>query len=123
MPGNTKGAEKLDGNLAVASSLPSEHYVLHLYITGSTPRSTLAIVNLRKLCEQHLEGRHELLVVDISLQPALAKGMQIIAAPTLIKTHPLPQRRFIGDMSRTESILNGLGMCEPVRMTSSGNAR
>src|SRR6204780_4939443 len=83
-------------------------YVLRLYITGSTPRSARAISNIRKICDEHLEGRYDLEVVDISQHPMLAEGEQIIAAPTLIKKLPLPLRRFIGDMSQTDRILLGL---------------
>jgi circadian clock protein KaiB len=85
-------------------------YVLKLYITGTTPRSAKAIVNIRTLCDTHLKGRYELEVVDISQNPTLAQGEQIIAAPTLIKKLPLPLRRFIGDMSQTERILLGLDL-------------
>jgi circadian clock protein KaiB len=93
-----------------ASEKAAERYVLRLYIAGMTPRSTLAIQNIRKICEEHLEGRYDLQVVDIYQQPVLAEGEQIIAAPTLIKKLPLPLRRFIGDMSRTEKILLGLDL-------------
>lgn len=86
------------------------HYVLRLYVTGTTPHSTRAIVNIRKICDEHLQGRYELEVVDISQHPALAEGEQIIAAPTLIKKLPLPLRRFIGDMSQTDRILIGLDL-------------
>ena len=86
------------------------HYILKLYITGTTPSSMKAIVNIRKICEEHLNGRYDLEVVDISQHPALAKGEQIIAAPTLIKKLPLPLRRFIGDLSQTERILLGLDL-------------
>ena len=85
-------------------------YVLRLYVTGSTPRSIRAISNIRKICEEHLEGRYDLEVVDISQHPMLAEGEQIVAAPTLIKKLPLPLRRFIGDMSQTERILIGLDL-------------
>lgn len=85
-------------------------YVLKLYITGATPRSTKAIVNIRQICEEHLKGRYKLEIIDIFQQPVLAKGEQIIAAPTLIKKLPLPLRRFIGDMSDTERILLGLDL-------------
>ena len=85
-------------------------YVLKLYITGSTPRSTKAIMNIRRICEEHLKGRYELNIIDIFQQPVLAKGEQIIAAPTLIKKLPLPLRRFIGDMSDTDKILIGLDL-------------
>jgi circadian clock protein KaiB len=87
-------------------------YVLRLYITGSTPHSTRAIVNIRKICEDHLQGRYDLEVVDITQNPTLAEGEQIVAAPTLIKKLPLPLRRFIGDMSQTERILLGLDIHE-----------
>ena len=94
-------------------------YVLRLYITGSTPRSARAIANIRKICEEHLEGRYDLEVVDISQHPTLAEGEQIIAAPTLIKKLPLPLRRFIGDMSQTERILLGLDLREAAEKASS----
>ncbi|HUJ19559.1 MAG TPA: circadian clock KaiB family protein [Nitrospirota bacterium] len=85
-------------------------YVLKLYITGSTPRSTKAIMNIRQICEEHLKGHYELDIIDVFQQPVLAKGEQIIAAPTLIKKLPLPLRRFIGDMSDTDKILIGLDL-------------
>jgi circadian clock protein KaiB len=85
-------------------------YVLRLYVTGMTPKSTQAIANVRKLCEKHLVGRYELEVIDIYQQPNLAKGEQIIATPTLIKKLPLPLRKFIGDMSDTERFLVGIDL-------------
>ncbi len=86
------------------------NYVLRLYITGSSPRAIRAIANIRAICEQHLNGRYDLEIVDISEHPTLAEGEQIIAAPTLIKKLPLPLRRFIGDMSATDRILVGLDL-------------
>ena len=93
-----------------AAEKSTAHYVLRLYVAGLTPRSTLAIQNIRKICEEHLEGRYDLQVVDIYQQPVLAEGEQIIAAPTLVKKLPLPLRRFIGDMSNTERILVGMDL-------------
>jgi circadian clock protein KaiB len=85
-------------------------YVLRLYITGMTPRSTKAIENVRKLCEENLPGRYDLDVIDIYQQPILAKGEQIIATPTLIKKLPLPLRKVIGDMSDSERFLVGIDL-------------
>ena len=82
-----------------------ERYLLRLYIAGTTPRSNRAIVNIRKICEEHLKGRYELEVVDVMKNPSLAAGEQIIAAPTLVKKRPLPEQRVIGDMSRTDGLL------------------
>ena len=75
-----------------------------------TPQSVRAIANVKKICEEHLQGRYELEVVDLYQQPKLAAGEQIIAAPTLIKKLPLPLRRIIGDMSKTERVLVGLDL-------------
>jgi circadian clock protein KaiB len=85
-------------------------YVLRLYVTGTTPRSVRAIANIKNLCEIYLKGLYELDVVDLYQQPQLAQGEQIIAAPTLIKKLPLPQRRIIGDMSKSQRVLDGLGL-------------
>ena len=87
-----------------------EKYVLRLYVAGLTPRSQTAIKNIKKICEEHLNGRYDLEVIDVYQQPVLAKGEQIIAAPTLIKKLPLPLRRFIGDLSDSERILLGLDL-------------
>ena len=85
-------------------------YILRLYITGMTPKSTRAIANVQALCEKYVEGRYELEVIDIYQQPKLAKGDQIIATPTLIKKLPPPLRRLIGDMSDTEKFLIGIDL-------------
>lgn len=83
-------------------------YVLRLYVTGMTPKSVRAVANVRRICEQYLKDRYDLEVIDIYQQPTLAKGEQIVAAPTLIKKLPLPLRKVIGDMSSTERVLLGL---------------
>ena len=75
-----------------------------------TSRSARAVDNLRTICDEHLEGRYDLEVIDIYQQPALTKGEQIIAAPTLIKKLPLPMRRLIGDLSNRQRVLLGLDL-------------
>jgi circadian clock protein KaiB len=87
-----------------------EKYILRLYVAGLTLRSQTAIKNIKKICEEHLKGRYDLEVIDVYQKPVLAKGEQIIAAPTLIKKLPLPLRRFIGDLSDSERILLGLDL-------------
>ena len=86
------------------------HYVLKLYVTGMTPRSTKAIERLKVICDEYLAGRYELEVIDIYQQPKLAQGEQIIAAPTLVKSLPLPLRRLVGDLSDKERVLVGLDL-------------
>ena len=83
---------------------------MRLYVTGTTPKSVRAIQNLKQICDEHLQGRCDLEVIDIYQQPVLAEGDQIIAVPTLIKKLPLPLRKFIGDLSNAEKILLGLDL-------------
>lgn len=89
---------------------PVLRYILRLYITGQTPRSLQSIENLRKLCDKYLKGKFDLEVIDIYQQPALAAEGQIIAAPTLIKTMPLPLRRLVGDFSDQDRVVLGLDL-------------
>lgn len=99
--------ERLEKSL---QNVNRENYLLRLYVTGITPKSTQAIANIKKICEEYLAGRYELEVIDIYQQPVLAKDEQIIAVPTLIKKLPLPLRKIIGDMSDTDRILLGLDL-------------
>jgi circadian clock protein KaiB len=85
-------------------------YVLRLYVTGLTPRSLAAIEATKRTCEEFLQGRYDLDVIDLSKHPALATGEQIIAAPTLIKQLPKPLRRLVGDLSGQERVLLGLDL-------------
>ncbi len=88
-------------------------YVLRLFVTGTTARSLRAIAAVKKICDQHLKGRYKLEVIDLYQQPQLAKAEQIIAAPTLIRRLPLPVRKVLGDMSKTERMLVVLGLPQP----------
>lgn len=88
----------------------SPTYVLRLFITGTTSRSSRAIANLRRVCEQRLHGEYDLEVIDIYQHPAAAQEYQILAAPTLVKMLPLPLRRIIGDLANEERILAGLDL-------------
>jgi len=95
-------------------------FVLRLFVTGMTPKSTQAIANLKKVCEDYFDGRYELKVIDIYQQPNLAREEQIIGTPTLIKQLPLPFRKLIGDMSDTEKVLVGLDL-KPKNSSVEGN--
>ena len=83
-------------------------YVLHLYITGATPNSTRAVRNIKEICELYLQGRYELIIVDIYQQPELAQQEQIIGVPTLVKKRPGLIRRLVGDLSNRERVLAAL---------------
>lgn len=83
---------------------------LRLYIAGQTPRSMAALANLRKIAEEHLEPGYEIEIIDLLEDPALAKGDQILAVPTLVKNLPPPFRKIIGDLSNTERVLVGLDL-------------
>ena len=111
--GDKSGPEYKDAGKSFEEAIrrtDTERYVLRLYVAGTTVRSAKAIRNIKKICEDHLQGRYDLQIVDVYQQPTLAKGEQIIAAPTLVKKLPLPLRRFIGDMANEERILVGLDL-------------
>jgi circadian clock protein KaiB len=81
---------------------------LRLYVAGQTPRSIAALANLRKLCEEHLKGRYRIEVIDLLVSPQRSRDDEILAAPTLVRRLPLPLRKIIGDLSKTERVLVGL---------------
>jgi circadian clock protein KaiB len=83
-------------------------FVLRLYVTDATPKSSRAIVNARRLLEEHLHDRYSLEIVNIADNVAQAAQDQIICAPTLLRLAPPPTRRIIGDMSDTARVLKGL---------------
>lgn len=88
----------------------SSEFQLRLYVAGKTPRSVSAIQNLKKICEEHLKGKYSIEVIDLLKQPQLAKGDQILAIPTLVRSLPTPIRKIIGDLSNTERVLIGLDL-------------
>jgi len=75
---------------------------------GQTSRSLRAFANLKKICDEHLEGKYRIEIIDLLKNPSLAKGEQIIAIPTLVKKIPPPARKIIGDLADTERVLVGL---------------
>jgi len=81
---------------------------LRLYVAGKTARSLTAFANLKKICEEHLEGAFSIEVIDLLKDPQLAKGDQILALPTLVRRVPEPMKKIIGDLSNTERVLVGL---------------
>lgn len=87
-------------------------YVLRLFITGATPNSVRAVSNIKQICEQYLKGKYSLEIIDVYQQAEIASHEQLVALPLLIKKAPLPQKRFIGDLSDFEKVLKGLGVIE-----------
>ena len=85
-------------------------FVFRLYITGASPNSSRAITNIKNLFENHLKGQYELNIIDVYQQPHVAKTVDIIALPLLIREMPLPERRLIGDMSDSEKVIKNLGL-------------
>ena len=84
--------------------------ILRLYLSSAAPLSSKAVVNTRAFCEQHLAGRYQLEILSIAENVAKAAQDQVLAAPTLVRVSPLPVRKFIGDMSNPDRLLDGLGL-------------
>ncbi len=90
------------------AALATEPYALTLFVSGASGSSAQAIANVREICDEHLPGRHQLRIVDLNQEPALAGQRHILATPTLVKDHPLPARMLVGDMSDHVRILRAL---------------
>lgn len=92
--------------------MPQE-YLLRLYVTGHTARSARALTNLKMICEEELEGRYRIEVIDVLEQPERSERDRIVATPTLIRELPPPIRRIIGDLSDRDEVLHGLELIAP----------
>ncbi len=95
----------------------TEVWELRLYVAGKTPRSLAAFANLKQICQEHLDNRYRIEVIDLLVNPQLARGDQIFAIPTLVRKLPEPVRKIIGDLSNTERVLVGLNL-RPARRES-----
>ena len=111
-PKNTKRRSAREGvnknGVEVTESLVTLE--LRLYVAGQTPKSLVALRNLKKICEEHLRGRYRLHVIDLVKTPQLAQNDQILAIPTLVRNLPQPIRKIIGDLSDTQRVLVGLNI-------------
>jgi len=87
-----------------------ERWELRLYVAGQTPKSVMAMQNLKRYCETHLKGKYDIEVIDLLVKPQLAEGDQIFAIPTLVRKFPEPIRKIIGDLSNEEKVLVGLNI-------------
>jgi circadian clock protein KaiB len=85
-------------------------WLLRLYVAGQTPKSVAAFANLKRICETHLKGQYEIEVVDLLVNPTLAKGDQIVAVPSLVRQLPPPVKKIIGDLANEERVLVGLDL-------------
>lgn len=91
-------------------------YLLRLYVAGQTAKSVAAFANLKNICEEHLQGKYQIEVIDLLQNPSLAQGDQILALPTLVRRLPQPIKKIIGDLSDTERVLVGLDI-RPLAVT------
>ena len=101
-----KGLQKSAGDARAAG----ENLRLQLFVTGASPNSERAIINLKQICETYISGQYFLEIIDVYQQPDLARLEQIVALPLLVRRFPLPERRLIGDLSDTKKVLRGLGL-------------
>ena len=101
---------QLSEHETATQSPEGQTYSLRLYVAGQTPKSVLALTNLKQICEQHLLGRNQIEIIDLLENPQLARGDQILAVPTLVRRLPEPIKKIIGDLSNTERVLVGLDL-------------
>ena len=87
-----------------------DKWILRLYVAGQTPKAITAFTNLKKICEEKLDGKFSIEVIDLLKNPQLGAEDQILALPTLVRKLPVPVRKIIGDLSNTERVLVGLDL-------------
>lgn len=87
-----------------------EKWILRLYVAGQTPKALTAFANLKKICEEQLEGKYHIEVIDLLINPQRGNEDQILALPTLVRKLPVPVRKIIGDLSNTDRVLVGLDL-------------
>ena len=104
----TSAAKKPAARKAPPTKRPAAKYDLRLYVAGNTQKSSTALRNLERICDEHLGGEYRIEVIDLLKNPALARGDQILAIPTLVRRLPSPIRKIIGDLSDTSRVLVGL---------------
>jgi len=104
---------------AAHAKLESACYELTLFVSGASSSSARAIRHVQELCDAHLDGRHQLSVVDVNQNPELARGRRVLATPTLLKNHPPPTRMLVGDLSDPDRVLVALD----VRVADQDEAR
>ena len=109
-PKNDRGDMAEGASETQPTQAKSDFFILRLYVAGQTPKSQIAFANLKKICEEYMEGQYTIEVVDLLENPTLARGDQILAVPTLVRKLPEPVRKIIGDLSNTERVLIGLDL-------------
>jgi circadian clock protein KaiB len=109
---NAKSKLTFEGFSDVVAGLAEEQYELTLFVSGASAASARAVTNIREVCDEHLGGRHQLNIVDLNQEPALAGQHNILATPTLIKGRPLPLRMLVGDMSDHVKVLSALDVTD-----------
>ena len=98
--------------------MSDEIFDLRLYVAGQTPKAIRAFTNLQRICDEHLEGRYRIEVIDLLEDPQLGRGDQILALPTLVRRLPEPIKKIIGDLSNTERVLVGLDLRPRTKVSS-----
>lgn len=88
----------------------NDNWVLRLYVAGPSPKALTAFKNLKTICEEQLNGKYKIEVIDLLLNPQLGRDDQILAIPTLVRKLPEPVKKIIGDLSNTERVLIGLDL-------------
>jgi circadian clock protein KaiB len=87
-------------------------FKFRLYVAGDAQNSAQALANLNALCRIHLDGRHQIDVVDVFREPRRALADAIFMTPTLLRLAPSPVKRIVGTLTQTQVVLQALGLEE-----------
>jgi len=81
-----------------------------LFVAGEAGNSSLALANLKLLCQTHLPDQYDIEVVDVFREPRRALADGVFMTPTAIKVSPQPMRRIVGTLTHTDAVLHALGL-------------
>lgn len=104
--------EKIINTSATEAGLnnSSAEWIFRLYIAGNTTRSSTALASLNDICNNELKGICSLEIVDLLKNPERGSDDQILAIPTLVRKHPKPELKLIGDLSEKQKVLSKFGL-------------
>jgi|LULE01.1.fsa_nt_gb circadian clock protein KaiB len=83
-----------------------------LYVLGRDVRTALLEQQLSR-ATSHLAGPVRIEVIDLLEEPDRADELDIVATPLVVRVHPGPQRRAVGDLGDPVRLWRALGIEPP----------
>ena len=83
-------------------------YLFRLFVASNGPNSQQAMVNLQRLCREHLNGNCKIETIDVTKDYQAAVTNNILVTPALILVAPRPHVVILGNLSDSRKVLAAL---------------